>query len=224
MSGTLFVVATPIGNLDDLTPRARQTLATVDLIAAEDTRHTQRLLSNIGSKPALLALHDHNEERAVHGLIEALEEGKDVALVSDAGTPLVSDPGFRLVRAAHEHRITVVPVPGASAVTAALSVAGLPTDRFCFEGFIPLKKGRQTLLTQLSTESRTMVFYESPMRLVKTLELFMQYFGVDRPCSVSRELSKKFEENKRGSLKEVHDYFQAKGVKGEIVIVVGGKE
>ncbi len=140
MSGTLFVVATPIGNLEDLTPRARQALCTVDLVAAEDTRHTRRLLITIGAKPALTALHDHNEEQAVHGLIKALNDGKDVALVSDAGTPLVSDPGFRLVRAAHEHDIVVVPIPGASAVTAALSAAGLPTDRFCFEGFAPSKR------------------------------------------------------------------------------------
>ena len=138
--GSLYVVATPIGNLEDLAPRARQTLGDVDVIAAEDTRHTMRLLSNIGAKPALMALHDHNEEKAAHTVINALESGKDVALVSDAGTPLVSDPGFRLVRDAHKQGIKVVPLPGPSAVTAALSAAGLPTDRFCFEGFAPSKR------------------------------------------------------------------------------------
>ena len=225
MSGTLFVVATPIGNLDDLTPRARQTLATVDLIAAEDTRHTQRLLSNIGSKPALLALHDHNEERAVHGLIEALKEGKDVALVSDAGTPLVSDPGFRLVRAAHEHRITVVPVPGASAVTAALSVAGLPTDRFCFEGFAPSKRAaRRRWLESLAREPRTIVLYESVHRIGDCLADLVDLFGGDRVAFIGRELTKMHEQciqETLGSLAKMVADGTIVG-KGEFVIVIAG--
>ena len=225
MSGTLFVVATPIGNLDDLTPRARQTLATVDLIAAEDTRHTQRLLSNIGSKPALLALHDHNEERAVHGLIEALKEGKDVALVSDAGTPLVSDPGFRLVRAAHEHRITVVPVPGASAVTAALSVAGLPTDRFCFEGFAPSKRAaRRRWLESLAREPRTIVLYESVHRIGDCLADLVDLFGSDRVAFIGRELTKMHEQciqETLGSLAKMVADGTIVG-KGEFVIVIAG--
>ena len=225
MSGTLFVVATPIGNLDDLTPRARQTLATVDLIAAEDTRHTQRLLSNIGSKPALLALHDHNEERAVHGLIEALKEGKDVALVSDAGTPLVSDPGFRLVRAAHEHRITVVPVPGASAVTAALSVAGLPTDRFCFEGFAPSKRAaRRRWLESLAREPRTIVLYESVHRIGDCLADLVDLFGADRVAFIGRELTKMHEQciqETLGSLAKMVADGTIVG-KGEFVIVIAG--
>ena len=172
MSGTLFVVATPIGNLEDLTPRARQTLASVDLVAAEDTRHTRRLLSSFGAKAALMALHDHNESQVVHEVIGALESGKDVALVSDAGTPLVSDPGYRLVSAAHEQGIRVEPIPGASALTAALSAAGLPTDRFCFEGFPPTKAAaRRKWLQDLAAESRTMVFYESVHRINESLAL-----------------------------------------------------
>ena len=178
MSGNLYVVATPIGNLEDLTPRARQTLAEVDLIAAEDTRHTGRLLSHIGVKTPLLALHDHNEEEVVPRVIAALEKGQSVALVSDAGTPLVSDPGFRLVRAAHQGEITVSPIPGASALTAALSAAGLPTDRFCFEGFPPSKRAaRRAWLEALSHEERTIVLYESVHRIHDCLEDLAQVFG-----------------------------------------------
>ena len=168
MSGTLFVVATPIGNLEDLTPRARQTLAAVDFVAAEDTRHTGRLLSHFGVKTRLLALHDHNEADRVGEIIKALQSGQSVALVSDAGTPLISDPGYRVVQAAHEAGITVSPIPGPSALTAALSVAGLPTDRFCFEGFLPARqKARRDRLANLRGEPRTMVFYESVHRMPK---------------------------------------------------------
>ena len=225
MSGTLYVVATPIGNLEDLTPRARQTLATVDLVAAEDTRHTQRLLTNIGSKPALMALHDHNEERAVHGLIEALNDGKNVALVSDAGTPLVSDPGFRLVRAAHEHDIRIVPLPGASAVTAALSVAGLPTDRFCFEGFAPAKKAaRRRWLEGLAGETRTIVIYESVHRIGDCLADLVDIFGADRAAFIGRELTKMHEQcvqETLGSLARMVGDGSIVG-KGEFVIVIAG--
>ena len=225
MSGTLFVVATPIGNLEDLTPRARQTLASVDLVAAEDTRHTLRLLSNIGAKPTLLALHDHNEERAVPGIIESLKDGKDVALVSDAGTPLVSDPGFRLVRAAHEQDIVVSPIPGASAVTAALSAAGLPTDRFCFEGFVPSKRAaRCEWLKKLAAETRTMVFYESVHRIAASLADMVEAFGADRQAFIGRELTKMHEECVQGSLGELLARTEAGDIKskGEFVIVVSG--
>jgi 16S rRNA (cytidine1402-2'-O)-methyltransferase len=225
MSGTLFVVATPIGNLEDLTPRARQTLATVDLIAAEDTRHTLRLLSNIGAKPALTALHDHNEERALHGIIETLKDGKDVALVSDAGTPLVSDPGFRLVRAAHANGIVVVPLPGPSAVTAALSVAGLPTDRFCFEGFAPQKQAaRRDWLQQLASETRTLVIYESVHRIGACLADMVDAFGADRQAFIGRELTKLHEQCVQDTLGELRRLVETGDItgKGEFVIVVSG--
>jgi 16S rRNA (cytidine1402-2'-O)-methyltransferase len=220
----LHIIPTPIGNLADFTFRAVEILKNVDLILAEDTRTSSVLLNHYQIHKPITPFHQHNEHKVTAHLIEQLEQGKEMALLTDAGTPGISDPAFFLVRACVQQGIALECLPGATAFVPALVNSGLPINRFCFEGFIPLKKGRHTLLTQLSTEARTMVFYESPMRLVKTLELFMQYFGEDRPCSVSRELSKKFEENKRGSLKEVHDYFQAKGVKGEIVIVVGGKE
>jgi len=227
MSGTLFVVATPIGNLDDLTPRARQTLTAVDLVAAEDTRHTGRLLITIGAKPSLMALHDHNEEQVVHGFIEALKDGKDVALVSDAGTPLVSDPGFRLLRAAHEHDITVVPIPGASAVTAALSVAGLPTDRFCFEGFAPSKRAaRRQWLQELATEERTIVLYESVHRIKDCLADLVDIFGADRRGFIGRELTKMYEQcvqETLGRLKQLVDDGKIVS-KGEFAIVISGAE
>jgi 16S rRNA (cytidine1402-2'-O)-methyltransferase len=227
MSGTLFVVATPIGNLEDLTPRARQTLASVDLVAAEDTRHTLRLLSNIGAKPTLLALHDHNEERTVPRIIESLKDGKDVALVSDAGTPLVSDPGFRLVRAAHEQDIVVVPIPGASAVTAALSAAGLPTDRFCFEGFLPARQsGRRKVLGALEGEVRTMVFYESVHRIAASLADMVDAFGADRPAFIGRELTKMHEQCVQARLGELQSMVDVGTIvsKGEFVVVVTGGE
>ena len=225
MSGTLFVVATPIGNLKDLTPRARQTLESVNLVAAEDTRHTLRLLSNIGAKPALIALHDHNEERAAQDVIEALENGKDVALVSDAGTPLVSDPGYRLVRAAHEHGLRVVPLPGASAVTVALSAAGLPTDRFCFEGFPPARaSARRKWLGALSNEPRTIVLYESVHRIADCMADLVEVFGSDRPAFIGRELTKMHEQCVQASLGELRTGLDAGDIvgKGEFVIVIAG--
>lgn len=225
MSGTLYVVATPIGNLDDLTPRARQTLTSVDLVAAEDTRHTRGLLSHIGADPALMALHEHNEERAVHGLIEALENGKDVALVSDAGTPLVSDPGYRLVRAAHAQAIRVVPVPGASAVTAALAVAGLPTDRFCFEGFAPPRAAaRRKWLTALATEPRTLVLYESVHRIGDCLADLVEVFGAEREAFIGRELTKLYEQCVHAPLGTLLRQLADGEIvgKGEFVIVVAG--
>jgi 16S rRNA (cytidine1402-2'-O)-methyltransferase len=225
MSGTLFVVATPIGNLEDLTPRARQTLAAVDLVAAEDTRHTMRLLITIGAKPALMALHDHNEERAVHGIIEALKDGKNVALVSDAGTPLVSDPGFRLVRAAHQNDITIVPVPGACAVTTALSAAGLPTDRFCFEGFAPAKRAaRRRWLEALAREPRTIVMYESVHRIGDCLADLVDIFGADRNAFIGRELTKMHEQCVQETLGSLAAMIEGGSIvgKGEFVIVIAG--
>ena len=225
MTGTLYVVATPIGNLEDLAPRARQTLASVDLVAAEDTRHSGRLLSTIGAKPALLALHDHNEEQVVGKVIEALQSGKDVALVSDAGTPLVSDPGFRLVRAAHDAGVAVSPVPGASAVTAALSAAGLPTDRFCFEGFVPSRaSARRKWLESLATEERTVVMYESVHRIAACIEELVGVFGAERDAFIGRELTKLHEQCVRAPLGALRDKVRDGEVreKGEFVIVVAG--
>lgn len=225
MSGTLFVVATPIGNLEDLSPRARQTLADVDLIAAEDTRHTGRLLMHFGVKKPLLALHEHNEERATRKLIDELASGRSVALVSDAGTPLVSDPGYRLVHAAHEQGITVSPIPGASALIAALSAAGLPTDRFCFEGFLPAKeKARRDVLATLAGEVRTMVFYESVHRIESCLADMAELFGGERSAFIGRELTKLHEQCVYGSLNELQQKVRTNDIttRGEFVIVVAG--
>ncbi len=227
MSGKLFIVATPIGNLEDLTPRARQTLAEVDLVAAEDTRHTGRLLSHIGVKIRLLALHDHNEQQVVPKLIAALESGQSIALVSDAGTPLVSDPGYRLVQAAHANDIVVSPIPGPSAVTAALSAAGLPTDRFCFEGFLPAKKAaRLNALETLGRETRTLVFYESVHRIADVLADLCDVFGDERTAFIGRELTKMHEECVQDSLGSLRDKIADGSIvgKGEFVIVVAGSE
>lgn len=219
----LYIIPTPIGNLADFTYRAVQVLSGVDLILAEDTRTTSFLLNHYNIQKPLSPYHQHNEHKIVSHLVDQLTAGKNVALLTDAGTPGISDPAFLLVRACVEQGIEVQCLPGATAFVPALVCSGLPMSSFCFEGFLPLKKGRQTMMKKLADESRTMIFYESPMRLIKTLLLFIEYFGPERHCSVSRELTKKFEENKRGSLQEVHDHFNAKAVKGEIVIVVEGK-
>jgi len=227
VSGTLYIVATPIGNLEDLTPRARQTLEAVDLIAAEDTRHTGRLLSHIGSKTPQMALHDHNESRAVRTIINKLKTGNDVALVSDAGTPLVSDPGYRVVKAAHENGILVSPIPGASAVTAALAASGLPTDRFTFEGFLPAKQASRTkALRRLGNESRTMVFFESVHRVAESLHDLATVFGSDRAAFIGREMSKLHEQCVPGTIGSLMDQLADKSIsmKGEFVIVVAGTE
>lgn len=225
MSGTLFVVATPIGNLEDLSPRARQTLADVDLIAAEDTRHTGRLLSHFGVETRLLALHDHNEIDRAERVIRELAAGRSVALVSDAGTPLISDPGYRLVKAAHEAGINVSPIPGPSAMIAALSVAGLATDRFCFEGFLPAKKkGRRDALAGLANETRTMVFYESVHRIAGSLADMVAEFGHDRSAFLGREMSKMHEQCISTTLGELARQVMDDEItqKGEIVVVVAG--
>ena len=225
MSGTLYIVATPIGNLEDLTARARKTLSEVDLIAAEDTRHTGRLLSSIGVKRPLMALHDHNEARASSTLIRDLEAGRDVALVSDAGTPLVSDPGYRLVAAAHAAGLRVSPVPGPSALTAALSVSGLATDRFCFEGFLPPRKSaRRDALAKLKSEPRSLVFYESVHRIADFLDDAVAAFGATRPAFIGRELTKLHEQCILATLGVLRDRVATAEIvsKGEFVVVVGG--
>lgn len=218
----LYIVPSPIGNLADITFRAVEILKMVDLILAEDTRTSTILLNHYQIKKPISPYHQHNEHKIVQHLAEQLAAGKTIALLTDAGTPGISDPAFLLVRECVKNNIRVECLPGATAFVPALVNSGLPMNSFCFEGFLPLKKGRQTLLKKLTTEERTMIFYESPMRLVKTLNEFIKYFGAERRCCVSRELTKKFEENKRGSLQEVHDYFADRGVKGEIVIVVEG--
>lgn len=225
MSGKLFIIATPIGNLEDLSPRARQTLTDVDLVAAEDTRHTGRLLSHIGVKSRLLAMHDHNEEQAVSRAMAALESGQSVALVSDAGTPLLSDPGYRLVRAAHRGGIPASPIPGPSAITAALSAAGLPTDRFCFEGFLPARKAaRRQALESLVHETRTLVFFESVHRIADALDDMCRIFGEERLAFVGRELTKMHEQCVQETLGRLRNKVDDHSIvrKGEFVIVVGG--
>lgn len=220
----LYLVPTPIGNLKDITLRALEVLKDVDLILAEDTRTTSHLLNHYQITKTLSPYHQHNEHQVLHHLISQLLEGKKIAVVTDAGTPGVSDPAFLLVRECIKAGIKVECLPGATAFVPALINSGIPSNRFCFEGFLPHKKGRQTLLKKLAEEERTMIFYESPMKLVKTLEEFIGYFGEDRLCCISRELTKMFEENKRGTLKEVSTYFKERTVKGEIVIVVAGKD
>ena len=220
----LYIVPSPIGNLKDLTFRAVEILKAVDLILAEDTRTTSHLLNNYDIRKPLSAYHQHNEHKVVQHLVDQLRAGKSMALVTDAGTPGISDPAFLLVRETIKAGVKVECLPGATALIPALVNSGLPMNRFTFEGFLPLKKGRQTILKELALEERTMIFYESPMRLVKTLEDFIQYFGSERQCCVSRELTKIFEENIRGTLQDVSAYFKAKTVKGEIVIVVKGNE
>ncbi|RYG42668.1 MAG: 16S rRNA (cytidine(1402)-2'-O)-methyltransferase [Chitinophagaceae bacterium] len=220
----LFLVPTPIGNLKDITLRALDVLKEVDLILAEDTRNTSNLLNHYQINKPLSPYHQHNEHKILQHLITQLSEGKKMAVVTDAGTPGISDPAFLLVRECVKAGIKVECLPGATAFVPALVNSGIPGNRFIFEGFLPLKKGRQTLLKQLAEEERTMIFYESPMRLVKTLEEFSIVFGPERNCCVSRELTKIFEENKRGSLAELAIYFGTKTVKGEIVIVLAGKE
>lgn len=220
--GKLILVPTPIGNLGDITLRAITVLKEADFILAEDTRVSSKLMNHLSIEKKMFPHHKFNEHKTVHPIISKLQQGNTVAMISDAGTPGISDPGFLLVRACIEHEIEVECLPGPSALIPALAVSGLPTERFVFEGFLPQKKGRQTRLQQLKEETRTMVFYESPFRLVKTLKQFAEYFGIERRACVCRELSKMFEEIKRGTLHELHEYYTANPPKGEIVIVVEG--
>lgn len=221
-TGGLYIVPTPIGNLKDITLRGLEVLKQVDLILAEDTRTTSNLLNHYQITKPLSPYHQHNEHQVVQHLVQQLMDGKNVALVTDAGTPGISDPAFLLIRESIKAGVKVECLPGPTAFVPALINSGIPTNRFVFEGFLPLKKGRQTLLKRLEEEDRTMVFYESPLRLTKTLQDFIQHFGADRWCCVSRELTKVFEENKRGTLEEVFNYFREKTIKGEIVITIAG--
>jgi 16S rRNA (cytidine1402-2'-O)-methyltransferase len=220
--GRLYLVPSPIGNLSDITFRAIEILKSVDLILAEDTRTSGVLLRHYKIQTPVTSYHQHNEHKILHHLVEQISNGKTMALITDAGTPGISDPAFLLIRESIKSNIRVECLPGATAFVPALVNSGLPANRFVFEGFLPLKKGRQTLLKQLAGEERTMIFYESPVRLIKTLENFIEYFGAERQCCINRELTKIFEEIKRGTLQEVCDHFKQKTVKGEIVIVVQG--
>ena len=222
--GKLYLVPTPIGNLEDMTLRAIKVLKEVDVVLAEDTRTSGKLLKHFEINTPLQSHHMHNEHKQVDTLVQKMKEGSVYALISDAGTPAISDPGFLLTRACVENDIEVECLPGATAFVPALVNSGLPNDRFVFEGFLPLKKGRQTRLLELAEEPRTLVFYESPHKLLKTLSHFAEYFGADRPVSVSRELTKLYEETIRGTVAEVLEHFHNKAPKGEFVIVVGGKK
>lgn len=221
--GTLYIVPTPIGNLGDITLRALEVLKGVDLILAEDTRTSGKLLTHYGINTPRRSYHMHNEHRIAAGIIEELVQGASMALVSDAGTPGISDPGFLLVRAGLEAGVRVECLPGATALVPALVASGFPSDRFVFEGFLPVKKGRQTRLQELADEKRTMVFYESPHKLLKTLEHLAEHMGEDRPVSVSRELTKLYEETVHGTLAEALAHFRAHAPKGEFVLVVAGR-
>ena len=222
MKGKLYLVPTPIGNLEDITFRAIRILKEADLILAEDTRTSAPLLKYFDIHQKVFSHHQHNEHQSSNKIIRFLSEGKNIALISDAGTPAISDPGFYLVREALKNGIAVECLPGATALVPALVNSGFPTDRFCFEGFLPLKKGRQTRYKQLATEERTLILYESPHRFLKTLDEMAVYFGAERQISVSRELTKLFEETVRGTVTEVEAYFETHPVKGEFVICVSG--
>lgn len=222
-TGKLILVPTPIGNLEDITLRGLRMLKEADAILAEDTRVSGKLLKHYDISKPLWSYHAHNEHRQLDQLLKELQAGKILALITDAGTPAISDPGFLLVRACIKENILVDCLPGATAFVPALVKSGLPSDAFCFLGFLPEKKGRQTALTKLQTEEKTMVFYESPHRLLKTLQQFCEYLGDDRKCSVSRELTKMFEETINGSLREVLTHFETHPIKGEFVLVVEGK-
>ncbi|TVR37012.1 MAG: 16S rRNA (cytidine(1402)-2'-O)-methyltransferase [Cryomorphaceae bacterium] len=218
----LYLVPTPIGNLGDITLRALEVLKSVDIILAEDTRTSSKLLKHYGVTTPVMAYHMHNEHKITSRLVERMSGGEVFALITDAGTPGISDPGFMILRACAEAAVVVESLPGATSIIPALTLSALPTDRFCFEGFLPPKKGRKTRLESLALEERTMVFLESPHKLLKTLGDFAATFGAERPMSVSREITKLHEETYRGTIAEVLAYFEAKGVKGEFVLVVGG--
>lgn len=221
--GKLYLVPTPIGNLKDITLRALEVLGSVDMILAEDKRQASILLNHYNIRSVLRSHHKFNEHGSVEGIVQTILSGSNIALISDAGTPGISDPGFLLIRACVENGIEVETLPGATALIPALVNSGLPCDRFCFEGFLPVKKGRNKKLTELEEESRTMVFYESPYRLVKSLEEMSIHFGSGRKACVSREISKIYEENRRGTLEELATHYRENPPKGEIVITVAGK-
>ncbi len=218
----LYLVPTPIGNLKDITLRAIEVLQQVDLILAEDTRNSGKLLKHYQITTPMHSHHMHNEHKTAEHWVAKLKQNTQIAMITDAGTPAISDPGYLLVREAIAHDITVECLPGATAFVPALVNSGLPNDRFVFEGFLPDKKGRQTKLLQLQTEGRTMIFYVSPHKLIKTIQDFVQYFGPDRKASVSRELTKLFEETQRGTMADLLSYFESKPIKGELVMVVEG--
>jgi len=222
MEGKLYLVPTPIGNLEDITFRAVRILKEADIILAEDTRTSAPLLKHFGIDKKMFSHHQHNEHKSVTEIVRFLKEGKQVALISDAGTPAISDPGYLLVREALKHDLKVECLPGATAFVPALVNSGLPSDRFTFEGFLPVKKGRQTRLKELAQEERTMIFYESPHRILKTLEDLIAYFGDEREASVSRELTKMFEETVRGKLSEIKTHYETHILKGEFVLCVSG--
>lgn len=224
MAGTLYIVPTPVGNLEDMTFRAVRILKEADLILAEDTRTSSVLLKHYDIHARLESHHKFNEHKTASIIKDRILAGMNVALISDAGTPGISDPGFLLVRTCVEEGIEVFTLPGATAFVPALVSSGFPCDRFCFEGFLPVKKGRQTKMKELAEETHTMIFYESPYRLVKTLDQFAEYFGAERRCSVAREISKVHEEHRRGTLEEVAAWYREHEPKGEIVIIVAGKD
>lgn len=224
MIGVLYIVPTPIGNLEDITLRAIRVLKEVDLIIAEDTRQSLKLLNHFEIKKTIQSYHMHNEHKVLQRYVDEILGGKNIALVSDAGTPAISDPGFLLVRECLKNNIKIDCLPGATAFVPALVKSGLPADSFCFEGFLPEKKGRQTMLKKLCEEERTIILYESPHRLLKTLKQFIEYFGAERLISVSRELTKTFEETVNGTIQEVLTHFENNIVKGEFVIVIDGKK
>ena len=219
----LYIVPTPIGNLDDITIRGLKILETVDLILCEDTRRSKRLLNHFNIESKLRSHHKFNEHKAVQFIVEKIQKGQDVALISDAGTPGISDPGFLIARTCLENNIDIECLPGATALIPALLISGISIEKFVFEGFLPVKKGRKTRLDQLKEENRTMVFYESPHKLIRTLNDFSQTFGLDRKISVSRELTKIYEETVRGTISELINHYQEKSPKGEFVIVLDGK-
>ena len=222
--GILYVVPTPVGNLEDITMRAVRILREADFVLAEDTRTSAKLLKHLEIQVPMYSHHKFNEHKTVEGVVNRLKAGETIALISDAGTPAISDPGFLVVRECVRNGIEVQCLPGATAFVPALVSSGLPNDRFCFEGFLPQKKGRMTRLVSLQEETRTMIFYESPYRLVKTLTQFVEYFGPERQVAVCREISKLHEESVRGTLTEVIAHFTANEPRGEIVIVLSGKE
>lgn len=222
--GKLYIVPTPIGNLEDITIRALRILKEVDLVLAEDTRQTVKLFQHYQIQKPLQSYHQHNEHKVFQNLVSELKSGKQIALVSDAGTPGISDPGFLIIRECVKEGIAVDCLPGATAFVPALVKSGLPCDSFCFDGFLPEKKGRQTMLKKLAEEERTVIFYESPHRILKTIAQLIEFFGADRQASISRELTKIFEETVNGSLQQILEHFTNGTIKGEFVIVIAGKK